>query len=87
MQKICAKVNNYIPLHCQTNYEGMKSSELDRRVKQSEAQFLYQDATSHKYYELNGTVFCVPFHGAKEVPTKTCKRVLKIIKGGRKTPL
>jgi predicted RNA binding protein YcfA (HicA-like mRNA interferase family) len=60
----------------------MKSSELDRKVQRAGAQFLYQDASSHKYYEYNGVVFNVPYHGAKEVPTGTCKRILKIIKGG-----
>jgi len=58
----------------------MKSRELDRRVQQSGAIFLYQDGSSHKYYELNGVVFCVPYHGAKEVPKKTCSKILKIIK-------
>ena len=59
----------------------MKSSELDRRVRRAGAKFLYQDASSHRYYELNGNIFGVPYHGAKEVPTGTCKDILKIIKG------
>jgi len=59
----------------------MKSSELDRRVRRSGAKFLYQDASSHKYYEFNGNIFCVPYHGAKEVPRGTCKTILKIIRG------
>jgi predicted RNA binding protein YcfA (HicA-like mRNA interferase family) len=59
----------------------MKSSELDRKVRQSGAKFLYQDASSHKFYEINGVVFSVPFHGAKEVPTGTCSKILKIIQG------
>ena len=58
----------------------MKSRELDRRVQKSGAKFLYQDASSHKYYDFKGVVFCVPYHGAKEVPTKTCSKILKIIK-------
>jgi len=58
----------------------MKSRELDRKVQQSGAKFLYQDASSHKYYEFNGVVFGVPYHGAKEVPTKTCSKILKIIR-------
>jgi len=58
----------------------MKSSELDRRVRRAGAKFLYQDSSSHKYYELNGQIFGVPYHGTKEVPTGTCKRILKIIK-------
>jgi predicted RNA binding protein YcfA (HicA-like mRNA interferase family) len=57
----------------------MKSSELDRRVRQAGAKFLYQDSSSHRYYELNGQVFGVPYHGAKEVPKGTCKHILKII--------
>ncbi|MDR2680375.1 MAG: type II toxin-antitoxin system HicA family toxin [Tannerella sp.] len=59
----------------------MKSRELDKKVQQSGAKFLYQDASSHKYYELNGLVFSVPYHGAKEVPSGTCAKILKIIKG------
>jgi len=61
----------------------MKASELDRRVNRAGANFLYQDASSHKYYEFNGIVFNVPFHGAKEVPKGTCKKILKIIKGAK----
>jgi len=59
----------------------MKSSELDRRVRRAGAKFLYQDASSHRYYILNGIVFGVPYHGPKEVPTGTCKAILKILKG------
>jgi len=55
----------------------MKSRELDRKVTQAGAKFLYQDASSHKYYEFNGIVFSVPYHGAKEVPTGTCNKILK----------
>ena len=63
--------------------EKMKSSELDRRVRQSGAEFVYQDASSHKYYNFNGHVFAVPYHGAQEVPTGTCKKILKIIRGAK----
>jgi predicted RNA binding protein YcfA (HicA-like mRNA interferase family) len=58
----------------------MKSRELDKKVRQSGARFLYQDASSHKYYEYNGVVFSVPYHDAKEVPTGTCRKILKIIR-------
>ena len=58
----------------------MKSSELDRKARRAGAKFLYQDASSHKYYMLNGKVFGIPFHGSKEVPSGTCKTILKIIK-------
>jgi len=58
----------------------VKSRELDRKVQHAGAKFLYQDASSHRYYIFNGIVFSVPYHGAKEVPTGTCKRILKIIK-------
>jgi predicted RNA binding protein YcfA (HicA-like mRNA interferase family) len=64
--------------------EGMKSNELKRKVEQAGAKFLYQDATSHRYYELNGQFFGVPIHGSKEVPTGTCSKILKIIKGANK---
>jgi predicted RNA binding protein YcfA (HicA-like mRNA interferase family) len=63
----------------------MKSRELDRRVRQAGAKFLYQDRSSHKYYVFNGVVFGVPYHGAKEVPTGTSSKILKIIKGGKKS--
>ena len=61
----------------------MKSRELDKRVQQAGAEFLYQDGSSHKYYRFNGVVFGVPCHGAKEVPTGTCSKILKIINGGK----
>jgi hypothetical protein len=38
-----------------------------KRVIWAGAEFLYQDANSHKYYRLNGAVFGIPYHGAKEV--------------------
>lgn len=57
----------------------MKSNELDRKVSRTEAKFLYQEGSSHKYYEYKGTVFAVPMHGAKEVPTGTCNKILKIV--------
>ncbi|GHT51271.1 hypothetical protein AGMMS49982_08260 [Bacteroidia bacterium] len=58
----------------------MKSSELDRKVARAGAKFLYQEASSHKYYIYDGVVFSVPMHGAKEVPTGTCNKILKIVK-------
>jgi predicted RNA binding protein YcfA (HicA-like mRNA interferase family) len=58
----------------------VKSRELDKRIQRAGAKFLYQDASSHKFYEFNGVVFSVPYHGAKEVPTGTCNKILKIIK-------
>jgi len=53
---------------------------IHRKVQQSGAKFLYQDASSHRYYIFNGIVFSVPYHSAKEVPIGTYKRILKIIK-------
>jgi len=33
----------------------MKSRELDNRVKRAGAEFLYQDASSHKYYNFSAS--------------------------------
>jgi predicted RNA binding protein YcfA (HicA-like mRNA interferase family) len=55
----------------------MKSSELNRKAVQAGWKFLYQDGTSHRYYEKEGKVICIPFHGSKEVSTGTCNKILK----------
>jgi predicted RNA binding protein YcfA (HicA-like mRNA interferase family) len=39
-----------------------------------------QDGTSHRHYEKNGKILIIPFHGAKEVPTGTCNKILRQIK-------
>jgi predicted RNA binding protein YcfA (HicA-like mRNA interferase family) len=57
----------------------MKSSELNRKAIKEGWKFLCQDATSHRYYEKNGALLCIPFHGAKEVPKGTCSKILKTI--------
>ena len=59
----------------------MKSSELVRIAKQYGWRLLEQDGTSHRAYEKNGKKVIIPFHGSKEVPTGTCSKILKIIKG------
>jgi len=61
----------------------MKSRELNRKAIKAGAKFLYQDASSHRYYEFNGALLCIPYHGAKEVPTGTCNKILKIIGKGK----
>ena len=57
----------------------MKSSELHRKAIKSGWVLLYQDGTSHRFYEKEGEVLCIPYHGSKEVPTGTCIKILKII--------
>jgi predicted RNA binding protein YcfA (HicA-like mRNA interferase family) len=59
----------------------MKSSELVRVAKQYGWALAEQDGTSHRAYEKNGKRVIIPFHGSKEVPTGTCSKILKIIKG------
>jgi hypothetical protein len=43
----------------------MKLRELDRRVKQAGAEFLYQDGSSHRYYKFNGVEILKIIKGAK----------------------
>jgi predicted RNA binding protein YcfA (HicA-like mRNA interferase family) len=38
---------------------------------------LRQDGTSHCLYEKAGKTIVVPYHGAKEVPTGICNKILK----------
>jgi predicted RNA binding protein YcfA (HicA-like mRNA interferase family) len=59
----------------------MKSRELNRLAVKEGWKFIYQDATSHRFYEKNGKVIGIPYHGAKEVPTGTCNKILKQIRG------
>jgi len=68
-------------LRRQINKTNMKSSELIRIAQQYGWKLTNQDATSHRGYERNGKTVVIPFHGSKEVPTGTCKNILKIIKG------
>jgi len=58
----------------------MKSSELVRIAQKYGWKLSNQDGTSHREYEKNGKTIIIPFHGSKEVPTGTCKSILKIIK-------
>ncbi|MDR2533746.1 MAG: type II toxin-antitoxin system HicA family toxin [Tannerellaceae bacterium] len=55
----------------------MKSSELHRKAVQAGWTLLYQDGSSHRYYEKDNRLVCIPFHGSKEMPTGTCKKILK----------
>lgn len=55
----------------------MKSSELVRKAERAGWKLLYQDGSSHRYYEKDEKVVCIPFHGSKEVPTGTCNKILK----------
>ena len=58
----------------------MKSSELNRKAVGYGWKFLYQDGTSHRFYEKNGAIIVIPYHGAKEVPTGTCQKILKVLR-------
>ncbi|MCL2329092.1 MAG: type II toxin-antitoxin system HicA family toxin [Bacteroidetes bacterium] len=57
----------------------MKYSELVRIAQKNGWKLVSQNGTSHREYERNGEIVIIPFHGAKEVPTGTCKSILKII--------
>lgn len=59
----------------------MKSSELNRIAIKYGWKFICQNGTSHKHYEKDGNILIIPFHGTKEVPTGTCNKILKQIKG------
>ena len=61
--------------------KGVKSSELVRIAQKYGWKLSNQDGTSHREYEKNGETIIIPFHGSKEVPTGTCKSILKTIKG------
>jgi len=61
----------------------MKSTELFKIAEQEGWKFRRQAAGSHRAYEKDGKMLIIPFHGAKEVPTGTCKKILKIIKGSK----
>ena len=60
----------------------MKSSELIRIAQEYGWKLSAQDGTSHREYEKTGKKVIIPYHSAKEVPTGTCKHILKIIKKG-----
>jgi mRNA interferase HicA len=60
---------------------GVKSSELIRIAQKNGWRLSNQDGTSHREYEKNGKTIIIPFHGSKEVPTGTCSKLLKLIKG------
>jgi len=55
----------------------MKSTELHRMLINNGWQFKKQKGTSHCHYEKDGKKLVVPYHGAKEVPTGLCNRILK----------
>lgn len=58
----------------------MKSSELNRIAVKYGWRLISQDGTSHRHYEKDGRMLIIPFHGAKEVPSDTCTKILKVIK-------
>jgi predicted RNA binding protein YcfA (HicA-like mRNA interferase family) len=62
----------------------MKSSELVRIAIKYGWKFSNQAATSHREYVKDGKNVVIPFHASKEVPTGTCKAILKKLKGGNK---
>lgn len=55
----------------------MKSTELNRKALKMGWIFVRQDGTSHRIYEKSGVEISIPYHGAKEVPTGTCLKILK----------
>ena len=58
----------------------MKSSELIKIAEKYGWKLSKQDGTSHRKYEKGGREIIIPFHGANEVPTGTCRKILKLIK-------
>jgi predicted RNA binding protein YcfA (HicA-like mRNA interferase family) len=62
----------------------MKSSELVRIANKYGWTLSEQDGTSHRAYEKEGEKVIIPFHGSKEVPTGTCRSILRKIKGNNK---
>jgi len=58
----------------------VKSTELHRIAVKYGWVLIRQDGTSHRIYEKNGEILVIPYHGAKEVPTGTCNKILKTIK-------
>ena len=54
----------------------MKCAELVRKAEKAGWRFLEQNG-SHRLYEKDGNIICIPFHGSKEVPTGTCNKILK----------
>lgn len=56
----------------------MKTSELTRMLKKAGC-FLDTNGANHDiwYSPLTGKRFCVPRHGAKEIPTGTAERIMK----------
>ena len=67
-----------------TQLETMKSSELVRIAMRYGWRLTNQGGSSHREYEKNGKKVVIPFNGAKEVPTGTCSKILKIIKEDNK---
>jgi len=59
----------------------MKSTELNR-IAEQEGWLIKRQTGSHRAYIKNGKLLIIPFHGSKEVPTGTAKKILKVIKGG-----
>jgi Predicted periplasmic or secreted lipoprotein len=59
----------------------MKYSELIRIAIQYGWSLVQQDCTSHRVYMKDGKKIIIPFHGSKEVPTGTCNKILKKIRG------
>ena len=58
----------------------MKSSELVRIAEIYGWKLSKQDGTSHREYKKDGRKIIIPFHGSKEVPTGTCRAIIKKIK-------
>lgn len=58
----------------------MKSSELNRLAIKYGWILVKQNSSSHRHYEKDGRILIIPYHGSKEVPTGTSKRIIKQIK-------
>jgi predicted RNA binding protein YcfA (HicA-like mRNA interferase family) len=55
----------------------LKYSELIKELKNNGAYFFEHGSNHDLWKNKNGQIFAVPRHSAKEVPTGTCKKLLK----------
>ena len=54
----------------------MKSSELHRRIRKNGWRYIKAEG-SHYIYEKDGRIYPVPFHGTKEIPEGSRKKIMK----------
>jgi mRNA interferase HicA len=65
-----------LSLLCHALVPIMKSSELHRKIKKNGWVHIRTEG-SHYIYQKGGSIYPVPFHGAKETPKGTEKKTIK----------